>query len=72
MHPYSKSAPKTNIIQEIIHAEIEVKDFVLGECEVTLMKMFIRTKNKVMSKVIRPGTTSGGITKLTCNKKEKK
>ena len=52
----------------MIQPEMEVSDSVLGELEVTLMKIFIRTKNKVTSKVILPGTTSWGITKLIWKK----
>ena len=36
----------------------------LGVFVVTLLKMLTNTKNKVISKAIRPGMTSGGTTKL--------
>ena len=38
-----------------------VKPSTLGELEVTLLKMLIKTRNIVTSSVIRPGTISGGI-----------
>ena len=66
MPPYSKSAKQTYKIQIMIQADMEVKDSVFGEVVVTLMKMLMRTKNKVTSRVIRPGMTSGGMTKLAC------
>ena len=62
--PYSNTAPWTKMIQAKTHVEIDVKDFVLGELVVMLMNKFTRTKNKVISKPILPGTTSWGITKL--------
>ena len=65
MLPYSNKAPHINIIQAIIQADIEVSDVVFGDCVVTLMKMFTITKNNVTIKVILPGITSDGITKLT-------
>ena len=36
-----------------------------GEFEVTLLKMLIKTRKMVTSRVILPGTISGGIRKLT-------
>ena len=65
MIPYSKRAPHINKIQAIIQADIEVSDVVLGDWVVTLMKIFTITKNNVTIKVILPGITSDGITKLT-------
>ena len=62
--PYSKTAPCTKVMQAKTQVEIDVKDFVLGVLVVILMNRFTRTKNKVISKPILPGTTSGGMTKL--------
>ena len=58
IQPYSNTAPWTKTIQAKTHVEIDVKDFVLGELVVMLMNKFTRTKNKVISKPILPGTTS--------------
>ena len=38
---------------------------VLGVMAVTLLKMLMRTRKRVTSSAILPGTTSGGIRKLT-------
>ena len=38
---------------------------VLGEAEVTVLKILISTRNRVINIAIRPGTTSGGTKKLT-------
>ena len=62
--PYSNTAPCTKMIQAKTQVDIDVKDFVLGVLVVMLMNKFTRTKNKVISKPILPGTTSGGMTKL--------
>ena len=56
------------MIQAKTHVEIDVKDFVLGELVVILMNKLTRTKNKVISKPILPGTTSWGIKKLIYEK----
>ena len=64
MQPYSNTAPCTKVIQAKTQVDIDVKDFVLGVLVVILMNKFTRTKNKVISKPILPGTTSGGMTKL--------
>jgi hypothetical protein len=45
-------------------AEMEVRPSTLGELVVMLVKMLIKTRKRVTSKVIRPGTISGGIKKL--------
>ena len=37
----------------------------LGEFEVTLLKILIKTRKMVTRSVILPGTISGGIRKLT-------
>ena len=36
----------------------------LGELEVTILKMLMSTRKRVISMAILPGTTSGGIRKL--------
>ena len=41
--------------------DMAVKPSTLGELEVTLLKMLIKTRKIVTSSVIRPGTISGGI-----------
>ena len=64
MPPYSNTAPCTKIIQIKTHVDIDVRDFVLGELVVILMNKLTKTKNKVISKPILPGITSGGMTKL--------
>ena len=56
------------MIQAKTHVEIDVKDFVLGELVVMLMNKFTRTKNKVISKPILPGTTSGLMKKEKADK----
>jgi hypothetical protein len=45
-------------------AEMEVRPSTFGELEVMLVKMLISTRKRVTSRVIRPGTISGGIRKL--------
>ena len=49
-------------MQAITQTEIHVKESVFGELAVMLMNKFTKTKSKVMSKPILPGTTSWGIT----------
>ena len=61
---YSNKAKKTIKIQTIIHVEIEVRESVFGDLEVTLMNRLIRTKIRVINRAILPGTTSGGMRKL--------
>ena len=46
-------------------AEMEVRPSTLGELLVMLLKMLINTRKRVTSRVILPGTISGGIRKLT-------
>ena len=48
-----------------IHDEIAVIPSVLGVMAVTLLKMLMRTRNRVTRSAILPGTTSGGMRKLT-------
>ena len=38
---------------------------VLGDTLVTLLKILMRTRKRVTSRAILPGTTSGGMRKLT-------
>ena len=45
--------------------EIAVSPSTFGELEVTLLKMLISTRKMVTRSVIRPGTISGGMRKLT-------
>ena len=47
--------------------EIAVSPSTLGELEVTLLKILINTRNIVTSRVMRPGTISGGIKKPAWN-----
>ena len=58
-------APNTKRIQVITQAEMEVSPSTLGELEVMLVKMLIKTRNKVTKRVIRPAKISGGIKKPT-------
>ena len=69
--PYCRSADVTNEMHMTNHIEIDVKDFVLGEAKVIVLKMFIKHRNKVISKVIRPGIISWGIAKLICKSVKK-
>ena len=62
---YPIKAPKTKRMQVITQAEMDVSPSTFGELLVMFVKMLIKTRNKVTSKVIRPGTISGGIRKLT-------
>ena len=55
------------MIQDMIQTEIFVKVSVLGDFSVTWLKMLMSTKNIVIRRPIRPGTTSRGITKLIWN-----
>ena len=52
------------MMHESIQAEMAVKLSVFGDKVVIVLKMLIKTRKIVMSKVIRPGTISGGIRKL--------
>ena len=52
-------------MQVITQAEIEVRPSTLGELLVMLLKMLINTRKRVTSRVILPGTISGGMRKLT-------
>ena len=65
MAAYSRSARKTKNIQAIIQDEIAVIPSTFGETFVIVLKMLVRTRKSVTSSAILPGTTSGGITKLT-------
>ena len=68
IHPYSIKAPYTNKMQVRIQVEMEVRDFVVGDWDVTLVKIFVSIKSKVISKTILPGIISCGITKLIYKK----
>ncbi len=58
------SAPNTNKMHVRTQADMEVSPSTLGELLVMLVKILIRTRNRVTRRVIRPGTISGGIRKL--------
>ena len=60
--PYCNKAQNTKKMQVTIHIEIEVNDFVLGDIDVMLLKILIKTRYNVMSKAIR--SKSSGVTKL--------
>ena len=60
-------AEQTKKIQTIIQVDMIVNESEFGESRVMLMKRLTRTKRDVIKSPILPGTTSGGITKLTCN-----
>lgn len=62
---YAINAPKTKNIQPIIHDEIAVMPSTLGEMLVMVLKMLMSTRNSVTRRAMRPGTTSGGMRKLT-------
>ena len=64
IHPYSNTAPWTKIIQPKTHVAIDVNESVSGELAVMLMNKFTKTKSRVISKPILPGTHSWGIKKL--------
>ena len=55
-------------MQVRIQVEMEVRDFVVGDWDVTLVKIFVSIKSKVISKTILPGIISCGITKLIYKK----
>ena len=65
MAAYSSSARKTKNIQAIIQDDMAVIPSTLGDTFVIVLKMLVSTKKRVTSKAILPGTTSGGMTKLT-------
>ena len=65
MAAYSRSARNTKSMQAIIHDEIAVIPSTFGETFVIVLKILLSTRKSVTSKAILPGTTSGGITKLT-------
>ena len=48
-----------------IQDDMAVIPSVLGDTLVTLLKMLMSTRKRVTSRAIRPGTTSGGMRKLT-------
>ena len=55
---------RKKIMQQNNHPDTAVNPSARGEFELMLLKMFIKTRNSVTNNVIRPGTTSGSITKL--------
>ena len=65
MSAYSKRARKTKNMQAIIHDDIAVMPSTFGDMFVIVLKMFVSTRKSVMRRAILPGTTSGGIRKLT-------
>ena len=48
----------------MIHDDIAVIPSTLGDAFVIVLKMLVRTRKRVTSKHILPGTTSGGMIKL--------
>ena len=58
MQPYSIIATCTKIIQAKTQIEIGVKELAFGKLAAVLMKRFTKSKSKVISKPILPGTTS--------------
>ena len=65
MVAYSSRARKTKNMQAIIQEAIAVIPSTFGETLVMVLKMLVSTRNRVTKRAIRPGTTSGGIRKLT-------
>ena len=65
MVAYSRRARKTKNMQAIIQEAMAVIPSTFGEMFVMVLKMLVSTRNRVTSSAIRPGTTSGGIRKLT-------
>ena len=65
MAAYSRSARKTKNIQAIIQDDMAVIPSAFGETFVIVLKMLVSTRKRVTNKAILPGTTSGGMTKLT-------
>ena len=61
---YSRRAKKTKRIHAIIQDFIAVVPSTFGEELVTVLKIFVKARNKVANKHILPGTTSGGMVKL--------
>ena len=65
MAAYSRSARKTKNMQAIIQDAIAFIPSTFGETFVIVLKILVSTRKRVTSNAILPGTTSGGITKLT-------
>ena len=59
------SALKTKNMQAIIQDVMAVMPSVFGEILVMELKMLVSTRKSVTRSAIRPGTTSGGMRKLT-------
>ena len=65
MAAYSSSARKTKNIQAIIQDDMAVIPSTFGDTFVIVLNILVSTRKRVTSKAILPGTTSGGMTKLT-------
>ena len=65
MAAYSRSARKTKNLQAIIQDDMAVIPSTFGDTFVIVLKMLVSTRKRVTSNAILPGTTSGGMTKLT-------
>ena len=65
MVAYSRRARKTKNMQAIIQEAMAVIPSTLGETLVMVLKMLVSTRKRVTKRAIRPGTTSGGMRKLT-------
>ena len=65
MVAYSRRARKTKNMQAIIQEAMAVIPSTLGETLVMVLKMLVSTRKRVTRRAIRPGTTSGGMRKLT-------
>ena len=62
---YSMREPNTKRMQASIHASRAISPSAFGVLMVTLLKMLTKTRKIVTSSDMRPGITSGGITKET-------
>ena len=58
IHPYSNIAPWTKTIQAKFQIEMDVNESVSGVLAEILMNKFTKTKSRVISKPILPGTHS--------------
>ena len=65
MEAQASNARKTKPMQAIIQDAMAVIPSVFGETLVMELKILVSTRKRVTSSAIRPGTTSGGIRKLT-------
>ena len=62
---YSATAAATKMMQPRSQIEIEVRPCTVGDTVLMLLNMLVRTRNKVTSSPILPGTTEGDTRKLT-------